>query len=136
MMKRSVSNNIVYPELSYQIMGILFKVHNVLGPTLLEKYYQRAVAKELTEQNISFKREALVRLMYESTPIGNYRLDFIIDEKLILELKANKYTNPSFYKQVVAYLRQTDLQLAILANFRRERLEYKRILNSALKDSN
>jgi GxxExxY protein len=115
-------------------MGILFKVHNKLGPSLLEKHYQRAVAKELGSQKIPYKREISIYLQYEGENIGKYFLDFTIDEKIILELKAEKYNNPIFFKQVLSYLKQTHLPLAILANFRREKLEYRRIINAEYKD--
>jgi len=123
------SNDIVLPNLSYKIMGILFKVHNELGPSLLEKYYQRAIAEELTRQGLSFKCEAPVMLLYRGAGIGKYVLDFIIEDQVILEIKAQARTKPKFYKQAVAYLKQTNLPLVILVNFRSDRLRYKRIVN-------
>lgn len=115
-------------------MGSLFKVHNKLGPSLLEKHYQRAVAKEFHKQKIPYKREISINLQYEGEDIGKYFLDFIIDEKIILELKAEKYYNPIFFKQVLSYLKQTHLPLAILANFRSEKLVYRRIINAEYKN--
>ena len=70
---------IVLPELSYKIMGALFAVHNELGPSLLEKYYQRAVAKEFDKQKIAYKREISVALTYKEESIGKYILDFIVE---------------------------------------------------------
>jgi GxxExxY protein len=120
---------LIEPELSYKIMGILFSVHNELGSTLLEKYYQRAMEKEFKLQNIKYSKELSVDLLYKDQVIGKYILDFIIEDKIILETKAQKSYDPKFFKQVLAYLKQTNLPLAILANFRRPRLEYKRIVN-------
>lgn len=130
---RIYSNKVILPELSYTVMGILFKVHNELGPALLEKYYQRAVEKELESEKISFLREVPIALEYRGKNIGRYFLDFVVEGKVILELKANKYTDPKFFKQVLSYLKKTKLPLAILVNFRRERLEYRRIINAELK---
>lgn len=122
---------IVLPELSYKIMGALFTVHTELGPSLLEKYYQRAVAKEFDSQKIAYKREVPVTLSYKNEPIGKYILDFIVENQIILETKAQAAYSPKFFKQALAYLKETNLPLAILVNFRRPRLEYKRIINSS-----
>lgn len=124
------SDTVVSPELTYKIIGILFKVHNELGSSMLEKYYQRAVEIELKQEQLPFIKEAPVELSYRGKCIGKYYLDFIIMNKVILELKASKSNDPKFFKQVLSYLHQTHIPLAILANFRRERLEYKRIINA------
>ena len=126
---RNTNIKIVLPELSYKIMGVLFTVHNELGPSLLEKYYQRAIAKELKAKRLSFKQEVSVNLTYKEEIIGRYFLDFIVEEKIIVETKARESYNPAFFKQALAYLKQTNLPLAILVNFRRPKLEYKRIIN-------
>lgn len=126
---------IVLPKLSYEIMGILFKVHNGLGPTFLEKYYQRAVEKELKKAELSYQCEFAIELLYDGESIGRYFLDFVIEDKVVLELKAKRSYHPKFFKQVLAYLRSSGLPLAILANFRSERLDYKRIINPDLKNS-
>lgn len=128
------NKKIVLADLSYKIMGALFKVHNELGPSMLEKHYQRALTKEFADQNITFKREVVVDLYYKDEIIGKYRLDFLIENKVILELKAEKYSDPTFFKQVFSYLKHTHLPLAILANFRRVKLEYKRIINPEFKN--
>ncbi|MEK7543655.1 MAG: GxxExxY protein [Patescibacteria group bacterium] len=122
---------IVLPELSYKIMGALFAVHNELGSSLLEKYYQRAIAKEFDNQKIAYKREISVALTYKEEPIGKYILDFIVENQIILETKAQVAYSPKFFKQALAYLVETNLPLAILVNFRRPRLEYKRIINNS-----
>src|SRR3989344_2258413 len=115
---------IILPELSYKIMGALFSVHTELGSSLLEKYYQRAVAKEFDKQGLVYKKE----------PIGKYFLDFVIEEKIILETKAQVAYSPKFFKQTLAYLKETGLPLAILVNFRRPKLEYHRIINAHYGD--
>lgn len=99
-MKTRINSNIklVLPDLSYTIMGILFTVHNELGPLMLEKYYQRAVAKELLSGGLKFTREIPITLYYHGESIGRYFLDFVVEDKIILELKANKFTDPKFFK--------------------------------------
>ncbi|MEK7502201.1 MAG: GxxExxY protein [Patescibacteria group bacterium] len=121
---------IVERELSYKIMGILFLVHNQLGNRYQEKYYQRAIEEGLKEQEIRYKKEILVDLMFNKVKIGKYFLDFLIEEKIILEVKTVENLKPKDFKQVLAYLTSKNIQLGILANFRSDRLTYKRILNS------
>jgi len=122
-------NKIIYPELSYKIVGILFKVHSELGNKYQEKYYQRAVAIELEKQGIHFKKELMVDLVYNNEKIGKYFIDFLIEDLIVLEIKASASFRISDYKQVSAYLKSKDIKLGILANFRTEQLFYKRIIN-------
>lgn len=124
---------LIYKELSFKIMGVLFKVQNKLGTKYQEKYYQRAIESELKRQNISFEREKLVRLSYEGESIGRYFIDFIIEGKIALETKALDFFRKSDFKQVLGYLEALNLKLAIIVNFQTPRLSYKRILNSRVK---
>lgn len=121
---------LVYPDLSYKIVGILFKVHSKLGSWYQEKYYQRAVEVALKEERLSFEKEIMVNLSFNGEKIGKYFLDFLIENKIILELKAKPQLNIEDFRQVMAYLKAKKLKLGILANFRGDRLIYKRILNS------
>lgn len=123
-------NKIFYPELSYKITGILFKVHNELGNKYQEKYYQKAIEIELSNQKLKFKKELSVNLEYDNKKIGKYFLDFLIEDKIILEIKATTSIRVSDYKQISAYLKSKNIKLGILANFRSEKLTFKRILNS------
>jgi len=115
-------------------MGVLFKVHNELGPSLLEKYYQRAIASELETQKLAFKKEVPIRIEYQGRSIGRYFLDFVVEDLVVLEIKAERYYTPKFFKQAFAYLEQTNSPLAIIVNFRGDKLRYKRIVDPAFKD--
>lgn len=119
---------IVYPELSYKLVGILFKVYNQLGGGYQEKYYQRAITKELLTNQIPFLEQVKCDFNYNGKLIGRYYLDFIIDHKIVLEIK----TVPAFSRkdimQVLNYLKQSDLKLGILASLNRNNIFYKRIL--------
>lgn len=123
-------DELVLPNLSYIIIGALFKVHSTLGPSLLEKYYQRACAEAFNQIGLHAKREIRVELNYENTKIGWYSLDFLIEDLVILETKASRAYNPNFFKQTLAYLKATNFPLAIIANFRRPSLQFKRIVNT------
>jgi len=124
---------LIYPELSYKIIGILFKVHSKLGGKYQEKYYQRAVALGLKEEGLSYKKEIAVDLSFNDVKIGKYLLDFLIENKVVLELKAIPRFNRQDFRQVMAYLKAKDLKLGVLANFRGDKVMYKRVLNSEVK---
>lgn len=120
---------LVYPQLSYKIVGILFEVHNRLGGNFEEKYYQRAVEKLLGLNKLTFNKELKADISFEGDRIGKYFLDFLVEDKIILELKAVPRVLPIHFRQVRSYLKVKNLELGILANFRGEKLSYKRILN-------
>lgn len=112
----------LYKELSYAIIGILITIHKELGPYAREKQYADAFEKILRAKNISFVREQRV------ADSGNI-LDFIVDEKIVVEFKAVPFLINEHYDQVKRYLHQTQLKLGILVNFRDQRIKPKRILN-------
>ncbi|MBU0573717.1 MAG: GxxExxY protein [Candidatus Margulisiibacteriota bacterium] len=120
--------DLVHPELSYGIVGILFKVYNQMGGGYQEKYYQEAIKRELFINQIPFLEQVRCDFNYEGQLIGRYYIDFIIDHKVVLELKVT----PAFAKkdivQVLNYLRQSNLKLGILASLNRNNVFYKRIL--------
>ena len=120
---------LLYPDLSYQIMGILFEVHNKLGTKYQEKHYQNAVEIKLKELNIPYQREKKVNVKFENEDLGEFYIDFVIDDKILLELKKIWRITPNDIKQVLRYLDALNLRLGIIANFKRKRLEYRRILN-------
>ena len=120
---------LIYPEFSYIIMGILFEVHNKLGTKYQEKHYQRAIEIKLKELNIPYKREAKVNIEFGKEKLGEFFIDFIIDNKIILEIKKIWKITQDDIKQVLRYLKATKLRLAIIANFKHQRLEYRRVLN-------
>ncbi|MEW5989355.1 MAG: GxxExxY protein [Chloroflexota bacterium] len=123
------TEGIIYPELSYEIMGAIYEVHNALGPGFLEGIYQEALMRELEMRHIPFEREKTVTVTYKGHVVGIHRLDIIVDNKIILELKAVSALNDTFKQQLKSYLKATRLQLGILVNFGSTRVEYTRIVN-------
>ena len=117
----TTSEKIIYPELSYTITGILFAVHNELGMYAREKQYGDLIELKLKEIKIPFQREFFI------SNTGNI-LDFVIDEKIILELKATRFITQEHYRQVQNYLQQTQLKLGLLVNFRSRYLKPARIV--------
>ncbi len=128
-MRKLAGEKVIYPELSYEINGILFEVHNQLGPGFSEEIYERSVVIELEARKIPYERQKVIEVLYKGKPVGTYRLDLVIDGKIILELKAVAALNDTFKQQTLAYLKATGLKLGILANFGAARVETVRIAN-------
>lgn len=120
---------LVYPRLSYKIVGLLFEVHSRLGGHYQEKYYQRAVEQLFKREGIHYQKEIPVDINFEGNKLGKYFLDFLIEGKIILELKAVPHLDPIHFRQVRSYLKTKNLQLGILANFRGDKLISRRVLN-------
>jgi GxxExxY protein len=128
-MGKQPGNNVLYPDLSYKLMEIVFEVHNRLGPGFTKDIYEKAVMYELSIQNIPYEQQKSIQVFYKGQTIGIYRLDFFIDRKIILELKAVSGLNDIFMQQLLSYLKATNLRLGILVNFDAKRLEYVRVAN-------
>jgi GxxExxY protein len=122
-------DDLVYPELSYKIVGLLYDVYNKLGYGYKEKYYQNATEVAFKRSNMQYKREVYCRLKYNATTIGRYYLDFLIEGKVVLELKKGNYFRKKNIEQVYEYLKANNLKLAILANFTQKEVKIKRIVN-------
>lgn len=121
--------NLIYPELSYAIIGVLFEVHNELGNKYQEKHYQRAIAIKLKEVGVPFVREVKLDLTFGSEKLGIAFADFVVDNKAILEVKTVWRISPGDVKQVLRYLKASNLRLGTVANFRHQRLELRRVAN-------
>lgn len=120
---------IIFRELSFQIMQAVFEVHNTLGPGFMESVYEEALACELEIRQIPFERQKEIIVNYKGRKVGFHRLDLVIDGKIILELKAVSALTDVFKQQTLSYLKATGLKLGILINFGTRRVEYVRIVN-------
>ena len=105
-------------DLAGRIIGAAIEVHKTLGPGLLESAYETCLAIELAHLEIPFERQRAVPITYRGTAIeAAYRLDFVVCEEIVLELKAVDRLDPIHTAQVLTYLRLTGLKLALLINF-------------------
>ena len=111
-------------------MGILFEVYNELGYGYKEKFYEKALTIALNEQKIKFKTQVPFDLKFKEKIIGRNYLDFLIEDKIVLEIKKGKHFSKGNLDQVKQYLRITNMQLAILANFTPDGIKYIRVLNA------
>ncbi|MFA5128115.1 MAG: GxxExxY protein [Patescibacteria group bacterium] len=121
--------DLLYPDLSYIINGILFSVYRQLGGGHKESYYQKAVATALRDKGIKFVEQYYVPLKYNNQIVGKYYLDFLIEDKIVLELKRGKYLVAKVIDQTNQYLKTLNLQLAIIACFTYTGVTPKRIIN-------
>jgi GxxExxY protein len=121
--------DLLYPELSYVLIGCAYEVYNELGPGHLEKFYQKAYAIALTKKGIKFTEQLYAPLFFQGQIIGKNFLDFFIEEKIIVELKKGNFFSKSNIDQVLEYMTRTKLKLALIINFASDRVIYKRIVN-------
>jgi len=118
-----------FEALSKNIIGAAIRVHRELGPGFLEKIYEEAIKIELTEHDIEFEYQKEIEVEYLGVVVGKHRLDLIVEERIIVELKAVKAFEDIHYAQVRSYLKATDLKVGLLLNFAQPTLDIKRIVN-------
>ncbi len=127
--RKLVGPDVIYPELSYRIMEAVFEVHNQLSPGFGEEIYQNALVSELEIRGVPFETQKNVTVSYKGKLMGTYRLDLVIDGKIIIELKEVASLSDLFKQQVTSYLKATGFRLGILINFGSRRVEYVRVAN-------
>lgn len=121
--------DIIYKDESYTIVGVLFEVYNNLGSGFSEIVYKDAIEYELEQNNIPFKREKEFSVTYKNTTLKHkFYADFVIFDKIILEIKAIEKLNDVHTSQCINYLKVSQYKLAIIANFHKEFLDHKRII--------
>ena len=122
-------SKIIYKNESYKIIGVLFEVYNNLGSGFSEIVYKDALEYEFKYLNIEYQREKEYVVNYKEIVLKHkFYADFIIFDKIILEIKSMKNLHDKHFTQCINYLKVSKCKLAILANFREDYLEHKRII--------
>ena len=119
-------------QISYQIRGAIFDVYNELGPGLLESVYEEAMVFELKKRGLSIQRQLEVPILYKGEKLStDLRLDLLVEDSVIVELKSVSELQDVHYKQLLTYLKLTKKKLGILVNFNTDDIQYdiKRIAN-------
>ncbi len=126
-----MKQELIYPQLSYKINGICFKVQNELGRFAKEKQYSDRLEQLLKQNGIEYQREVKINLktLEPNNFIGGNIVDFIIGNKIIIECKAKRFITKDDYYQIQRYLESTSLKLGLIVNFRDRYLKPKRIIN-------
>jgi len=105
-------------QLARQIIGAAIEVHRILGPGFLESIYRKALAHELSVQNVSVEQEKEILVPYKDIQIAGQRLDLLIGGRVIVELKCVEEFAPIHQAQLISYLKTTGLRLGLLVNFK------------------
>lgn len=124
-----MKEKIIFPELSYAICGLCFKAHNKLGRFRNEKQYADALEELFKKNEIKYEREKHLPPSFEGEKSSRNIVDFIIDDKVVLEIKAKRVVTRDDYIQIKRYLVSCNKKLGILVNFGQVNLVPKRILN-------
>ena len=120
---------LLYKDLTDKILGAAFQVHRELGCGFLEKVYQEALAVVLTEMNIPFEREKPLDILFHGKKLNcKYIADFVVDDKVILELKAISDLDVNCESQVINYLKATGYKVGFLMNFGNPSFHFKRLV--------
>jgi len=120
----------VEDKLTYKIIGCAMKVHNTLGPGFQEVIYQKCLAIELQKSGISFARELECKIYYEGIEVGTRRADFVIENKVIVEIKALTHLEDVHIAQAKNYVVAYNFPTGLLINFGAKSLECKRLFNA------
>ena len=114
-------------KISEKVIGCAIEVHRQLGPGLLESVYEEALCIEFRLQGLSYQRQLSIPLVYKGNPIGEYRLDLLVEDAVIVEIKSVERHDPVFDAQVLTYLRITGKKIGLLLNFN------QRLLRNGIK---
>ena len=116
-------------EMTKKIIGCAYAVHNKLGSGFLEKVYENALAYELRKQGLAVEQQYPIQVSYENVVVGDFVADLLVEGKIIVELKSVRVLDDAHSAQCINYLKGTGLQVCLLLNFGKERVEVKRIVN-------
>ena len=119
-----------HKDITSKIIGAAFEVHNFLGNGFQEKVYQRALAWELTEAGLGFQREIEQDIFYKDVPkpIAQRRVDFLVENRILIEIKARAVIEPAHIVQTLNYLKVYRLKVGLLINFGAKSIEFKRLV--------
>ncbi len=119
-----------HSDITRRIIGAAMKVHSTLGNGFQEVIYQRALAIEMLKQGLSYQRELEMQIYYDEQHIGTRRVDFLVEDKVMVEMKAVSALDDAHLAQAINYLEAYGLEVGLLINFGAKSLQYKRVVNS------
>jgi len=119
-----------YSDITHKIIGCAFRVHGKLGNGFQELIYQRSLKIEFEKANLKFARELEMEIYYDDIKVGTRRVDFLVENKIMVELKAMTELRDVHYAQIINYLEAYKLEVGLLLNFGVKSLEVKRFVKS------
>jgi GxxExxY protein len=120
-----------YEALTREIIGAAMEVHGTLGPGFVEVIYQNALMHELRIRGFQIATEVDIKVVYKNLTVGRHRLDLLIDQKVVVELKAINIIGRVQFAQAISYLKATGIQVALIINFGEPALRWQRVFLSA-----
>lgn len=123
-----IDKKLIHADITYKIRKAVFNVYNELGFGHKEQVYQKALSKEFEEIKLPYKREKSLEVKYKNEVVGRYRPDFVIGNRVILEVKSVEFMPKSYGLQLIHYLKTTGYQVGLLVNFGNPRLVIKRLV--------
>jgi len=122
-------NRLELDEITSKIIACVYTVSNLLGAGFLEKVYENALTIELNSAGLSATQQKAIRVKYKNSIVGEYTADILVNNLIILELKAINSLDNNHQAQCLNYLKATDLKICLLINFGKPKVEIKRIVN-------
>lgn len=120
--------NLIADEITSKIIGAIYEVHSILGPGFLEAVYQKALIKELQLRGLFLEEQKELHVIYKGADVGLYFPDILVENQVIVELKAVDSLKPVHQAQLIHYLKATGVRVGLLVNFGSERAEFKRFV--------
>ncbi len=128
-MPKKIIEDLIYPDVSFKIVGCAFEVYNELGFGHSEKVYQKALTVSFRKHNLNFKEQVHFPVKFQDEIVGRGFCDFVVQEQIIIELKKDDRFSKGNIDQVNQYLKSSGLKLAILINYTSKGAIFKRLVN-------
>lgn len=123
------NKEIIYADDTYEIIGMMYDVWNEVGFGHKENFYQNAIREVFNTRKKKYKEQLRLKVKMNGKDIGEYVLDFLYEDKIVIELKQGDVFSKRYINQIYSYLKATDLKLGLLINFTRAGVKFKRIVN-------
>ncbi len=133
MVEKKLVNHLLYKELAYEIVGCFYSVYNELGPGYKESIYRKALAIEFKNKMINFTEEKQIAITYHDKKVGVYIPDFIVNEKILIEVKAVDFMPRIYEEQLYTYLKGIKYKLGYLVNFGCSKIDIRRRIHEIAK---
>ncbi|MBI3786944.1 MAG: GxxExxY protein [Ignavibacteriales bacterium] len=128
------ANDLLYPDITEKIIGAAFAVHNSLGKGLTEKTYENAFIVKLQSSALHIEQQKALPIVFENKQVGEQIVDLLVENKIIIEIKAVEHLQKNHETQILGYLKNTKFQVGLLINFG-TRVEFKRFVHSTQNKS-
>lgn len=123
----TVDQSLLYGEITEKVIGAAFRVHNSLGKGLSEKVYEQAMMNAIRDLGLPVEHQKSLPVFFENSKVGEQIVDLLVDDKVIVELKAVQQLSEDHHSQLLGYLKNTQFQVGLLINFG-DRVQFKRLI--------